>query len=80
MRYHFKGFTEVQYYHVCLLSGIVGLEEIMQCGYQLCLTGVAGSEAVVSVSMLCLSRWFCRCWQMMYSRSLQATEVRETRL
>ena len=37
------------YYHVCLLPGIVGPEEIMQCGYQLRLTGVAGSEAVISV-------------------------------
>ena len=49
MRYRVEGFTEVQYYHVCLLPSIVGLEEVMQCGYQLRLTGVAGSEAVISV-------------------------------
>ena len=49
VRYHVKGFTEVQYYHVRLPPGIVGLGEVMQCGYQLCLTGVAGSEAVISV-------------------------------
>ena len=49
MRYRVEGFTEVQYYHVCLLPGIVGLEEIMQCSYQLRLTGVDGSEAVISV-------------------------------
>ena len=49
MRYRVEGFTEVQYYHVCLLPSIVRLEEVMQCGYQLRLTGVAGSEAVISV-------------------------------
>ena len=80
MRNRVEGFTEVQYYHVCLLPSIVGLEEVMQCDYQLRLTGVAGSEAVISVSMLCLSRWFHRCRQTMCSRSLQATEVRETGL
>ena len=44
-----KGFTEVQYYHIGLLSGVIGLEEIMHCGDQLRLTGVTGSEAVISV-------------------------------
>ena len=29
MRYRVEGFTEVQHFYVCLLPGIVGLEEIM---------------------------------------------------
>ena len=49
MRNRVEGFTEVQYCHVCLLPSILGLEEVMQGGYQLRLTGVAGSEAVIYV-------------------------------